>query len=364
MTTSLPPLQNPARTTLSELFDRHGLDFIWIKSLVAIRHLVGFSGSTAQLLCHRDGRRWLFVDGRYTLQASQECPGVTVIEIKKLQEDLCATWRELKIARLGVESTVVTLFDQANIRKHYPELELELMDENFALLRSIKTPEELSILRQGNEAANRAFDDFLGWIKPGVTEAEAAWFIDRRFRELGGTGNSFETLVAAGERSAIVHGKPTDRAIPAGELLIVDRGMIYHGFATDETNTLVLGKATPRQKEIYAVVKEAHDKSLSAVRPGVGCKDLDLLAREVIEKAGYGSYFGHGTGHGVGMDVHERPLVSPNGEGVIEEGMVFSIEPGIYIPGYGGVRIEDVVVVTSDGCEVLSRADKEHFELG
>ncbi len=358
------PLDNPIHFSLTDLFDHYDIDYLWVKDLVTIKYLARFTGSTANLLVGREGRKIIFVDGRYTTQAGQECTVDEVVEIKKPLEDLCDKVKSLKAKSLGFEAGTASYSDYRLLQKQLPELTLTAVDENLAGLRIVKTTEELDKLRASNRVANEAFSAFVDEIHPGWTEKQAAWFLEQQFRERGASGLSFDTLVASGPRAAIVHGKPSDRVFKEGETIIVDRGMMLDHFASDETNTFVLGKADDRQREIYQIVKDAHDQCIDAVKPGADCQKLDAIARDYIDKKGYAEYFGHGTGHGIGLEVHEQPVISPRGSGVLEEGMVFSVEPGIYIPEWGGVRIEDLVVVTADGCEIITLADKNRFVLG
>lgn len=354
---------NPARLELDDLFARDDLDGLWVKNLSSIKHLTGFSGSTAQLLIERKGARVLLVDSRYTTQAQEECRHCEVRQVTKPIDDLCALVAEHHLRRLGFEARQVTYIEYQTLRVLLPQTELLGINENLALLRSIKTPEEIAKLRAVCALADAAYNDLLAAIKPGMSELDAAWLLDCRFREHGARGNSFATIVGGGERAAMVHGQPSARVFAPGDMILIDRGAVLDGYVSDETTTVVLGPADGKLREIYAIVKEAHDRCIAAVKPGVACRDLDALAREVIVKAGYGEYFGHSTGHGVGLEVHEQPTVSANAEGFVEEGMVFSVEPGIYIPGWGGVRIEDLVVVTATGGECLTLADKSLIEL-
>lgn len=355
--------ENPIRIHLDGLIAENRLDALWVKNLPSIKYLVGFTGSTANLLVAAGGRTQLNVDSRYTTQAREECRVDAVVEIVKPMDDLAEAVRQMGVRRLGFEAASVTFSEHRTLSGLLEGVELVPVDPNLAALRLVKRPDELEILREGNRRAQAAFAAFVAEIRVGWREDEAAWRLEQHFREQGGRGLSFETLVCSGPRSAIVHGKPTERTFQRGDFLIVDRGMIFRHFATDETSTFVLGKADARQREIYQTVKDAHDRAIEKVRPGVPCKDIDAAAREYIHSRGFGEFFGHGTGHGVGLEVHEMPHISPRGEGYVEEGMVFSIEPGIYIPDYGGVRIEDVVCVTADGCEILTLADKTAFEL-
>ncbi len=354
---------NPIRFTVEMLFSEYRLDALWVKNLVSIKYLAGFTGSTANLLIEGNQSKLMMVDSRYTIQAGQECAGSRVIEITKPLEDLAEQVVESGYKRLGFEANQATYADVETLKKLLPNVELVAVEKNLANLRVVKSSEEIEKLKTASKIANIAFSELLEQIQPGWTEKEAAWFLEKRFRENGATGLSFDTLVCSGARAAIVHGKPSDKKIEKGELIIVDRGLVADHFCSDETNTLLMGKADDKQKEIYQIVLDAHDKCIESIKPGRSCIDIDAVARDYIREKGYGDYFGHGTGHGIGLEVHEQPMISPRGQGIVEEGMVFSVEPGIYIPEWGGVRIEDLVVVTSDGCEVITRADKKRFEL-
>ena len=182
-------------------------------------------------------------------------------------------------------------------------------------------------------------------------------------RRRGADARAFDFIVASGERGAMPHGRASDKLLCSGELVTIDFGAVKDGYHSDETVTVAVGRPSDRGREIHEIVRQAHDRAIAAVRPGISCRDLDAVARDYIREQGYDDYFGHGLGHGVGLDIHEKPVVSPRSDAVVEEGMVFTIEPGIYIPGFGGVRIEDTVAVTADGCVVLTQAPKELIEL-
>lgn len=354
---------NPLRISIESIIEKYKLDGLWIKSLPVIKYLANFTGSTANLLIDANGKKYLNVDSRYTTQAKEECTVDSVKEISKPIDDLGETAKALGIKRLGFEAGQATFSDHRTLSSILKDGEMVPVDDNLMNLRIVKNETELDKLRESNRIAQKAFEELVAELHVGWTEKEAAWFLEKRFREYGASGLSFDTLVCSGPRSAIVHGKPSDRAFKEGEFIIFDRGLFANNFASDETNTFVLGKADAKHREIYQIVKDAHDRCLEGVKPGIKCNELDGLARDYIHQKGYGEYFGHGTGHGVGLEVHEMPVISPRGEGYLEEGMVFSIEPGIYIPEFGGVRIEDVVAVTADGCEILTLADKTKFEI-
>jgi Xaa-Pro aminopeptidase len=189
-------------------------------------------------------------------------------------------------------------------------------------------------------------------------EAELALQLEFEMRRRGAEGRAFDFIVASGVRGAMPHGRASDKLMQAGELVTIDFGAVLDGYHSDETVTVAVGAISERQHKVYDTVLEAHDRAIAAVRPGITCKELDSIARSYIAEQGFGDYFGHGLGHGVGLEIHEKPVLSPRSDVVVEEGMVFTIEPGIYIPGFGGVRIEDTVVVTADGCRLLTTVPK------
>jgi len=195
-------------------------------------------------------------------------------------------------------------------------------------------------------------------IKPGISEADIALDLEFEMRRLGADGRAFEFIVASGVRGAMPHARASSRVIETGELITIDFGALKDGYHSDETVTISCGEPGERAREIHEIVREAHDLAVAAVAPGISCKALDAIARNHITEKGYGDYFGHGLGHGVGLDIHEKPTLSPRSEAVLEEGMVITVEPGIYVPGFGGVRIEDTLLVTADGYEILTSADK------
>jgi Xaa-Pro aminopeptidase len=200
-------------------------------------------------------------------------------------------------------------------------------------------------------------------IKPGIKEVDIALALELEMRRRGAEGKAFDFIVASGERGAMPHGRASEKIIQSGDLITIDFGALKDGYHSDETVTVACGKPEKRAREIHAIVRTAHDLAINAVRPGISCKDLDEVARSYIRDNGYGDYFGHGLGHGIGLEIHEMPTLSPRSTAVLEEGMVITIEPGIYIPGFGGVRIEDTVVVTVDGCDVITSADKQLLVL-
>ena len=268
------------------------------------------------------------------------------------------------LKKVGFESGVMSVAEHKRLKKLLPGVTLKAAGGTVEESRVIKEPSEIKSIRRAIAVADKGFKDIEDNGVRGRSEADVAWSIERAVREHGADGLSFDMIVASGARSALPHSSVSKNKIKQGSFIVVDMGVELDGYMSDETRTYVAGRATGRHKEIYAVVKDAHDKAISVVRPGIGAEAVDKAARDHIKKSGYGKYFAHGTGHGVGMDVHERPHVSPGSKDVLTDGMVITVEPGIYIPGFGGVRIEDMVLVTPGGHEVLTDGVQELRVLG
>jgi Xaa-Pro aminopeptidase len=244
-----------------------------------------------------------------------------------------------------------------------PKVDFRPTENLIESLSVRKDSEEIKHIRKAVRIADKAFSDILDRIKPGVREKDIAFELEYNMRSQGAEGAAFDLIVASGQRSSMPHGVASAKKLRKGDFVTLDFGCFYRGYASDITRTVVLGKATKRQKTIYEVVLAAQKKACKAVRPGLHCSRLDGVAREIIMKAGFGDNFGHGLGHGIGLKVHDNPTLNPRSTDVLLEGMVTTIEPGIYIPNWGGVRIEDDVLVTSSGGQVLSKSPKELLEL-
>jgi Xaa-Pro aminopeptidase len=341
-----------------EHLTRAGVDFLVVFNLVNVRFLAGFTGSDGALVLGAD-ESWFLTDSRYTTQANQEVTGSRVVEYRRKLEDIAALLLEQGAARVGFEAAHTTVASRDALGGVLPGVELVPVGEEFDDIRQLKEPEELALLDHCAGIASAAFIGILDRIRPGAVERDLALELEFAMKRSGAEEKSFDFIVASGERGAMPHGKAGDRKLRHGDLVTFDFGAMYRGYASDETVTVAVGAADEKQREIYGIVKDAHDRALDGIRPGVLLSGLDALARRHIEAAGYGQYFGHGLGHGVGLEVHEKPAVSFRSTGVVTEGMVFTIEPGIYIPGWGGVRIEDTVQVTSEGFRLLTKVPKE-----
>ncbi len=265
----------------------------------------------------------------------------------------------MRVKRLGFEGSALTWETYQNLKNHLPRITLVPLTAEISDLRACKDPAEVEKVRQAIRIASESFSETVPRLKPGVREKTAGDFLEFRMKRRGGEASSFPLIVASGPRAALPHGKASEKKMEKGEMVVVDFGVRRQGYHSDETKTIILGKPDGKQKKIYELVRKAHDKAIKSIRPGVSVRAIDRAAREVISRAGYGPFFGHGTGHGIGLAVHEAPTVSPRGKGVAEPGMIFSVEPGVYLPGWGGVRLEDLVLVTDRGCEVLTYLSKE-----
>lgn len=342
--------------------ERFGVDYILFTNLYNIRYLTGFTGSDSALIFGRDAG-WFLTDSRYTTQAGQEVPAFDVVEYRGKLEGITGLLKEKGARRVAFEADHTTVAFFRSLVERLPGCELVPVGSELDLLRLVKEPLEVDALAETARIASEAFLGILEQVKPGAVERELALALEIKMKKAGADDKSFDFIVASGPRGALPHGRASEKALQQGELVTFDFGALKNGYHSDETVTVALGKPDQKQREVYQAVKDAHDFALEAVRPGVNVKDLDSIARDHIAAKGYGDYFGHGLGHGVGLEVHEKPVVSYRGEGVVEEGMVFTIEPGIYIPGWGGVRIEDTVSVTSDGYRILTRVPKELMVL-
>ncbi len=346
------------RRRLLPFFEEHGLDLLLIEHPLNLRYLSGFSGSEGALLLTPEGGRFV-CDSRYTVQAGKEITDLQVVENSQRQEGIADLVRQAGAVRLGFEAAHTTVSQHQGLAARLPGVSLVALGPELDTIRNCKDADELEQLAQVAALGSAAFDALLPQIYPGMRESELALQLEFEMRRSGADGRGFDFIVASGVRGAMPHGRASDKPIQSGELVTIDFGAVRGGYHSDETVTVAIGSISDRQRRIYETVQEAHDLAIAATRPGISCRELDAVARDHIRKQGYADYFGHGLGHGIGLEVHEKPVISPRSEAMVEEGMVFTIEPGIYIPGVGGVRIEDTVAVTSDGCRLLTRVSKQ-----
>jgi Xaa-Pro aminopeptidase len=345
------------RKRLLRFFEEHDLDLLLIGHPLNLRYLSGFSGSEGALLLTPEGG-WFLCDSRYTVQANSEVSGLIVVENALHQEGVAALVRQAGGHRLGFEAAHMTVSHHLGLAACLPEMTLVPIGPELDTIRHCKDAEEIQQLANVAALASSSLEEVLKLVRPGLMEAELALQLEFAMRHRGAEGRAFDFIVASGVRGAMPHGRASDKLIQSGELVTIDFGAVLDGYHSDETVTVAVGSISERQQKVYDTVLEAHDRAIAAIRPGITCKELDSCARSYIAEQGFGDYFGHGLGHGVGLEIHEKPVLSPRSDVVVEEGMVFTIEPGIYIPGFGGVRIEDTVVVTPDGCRLLTTVPK------
>lgn len=340
-----------------------GREAALVTSETNIRYFTEFANSEGTLFVTRD-KSYLLVDSRYTEAAQNNVTNAEVIEYTKYYDTLVSLIREYEIRDLLVESSSMTVASLKRLQGKIVETGCRAMtndrlDKLISLQRIIKSKDEIEKMRKAQQITEEAFTELLPMVKPGVTEAELALELEFLMRRKGAAGISFDLITIAGTKTSMPHGVPGDNTVKNGDFVTFDIGALYDGYHSDMTRTIAVGEVSEEQRSIYDIVYKAQMTALSRVKPGVKAYDIDSTARSIIARAGYGDYFKHSTGHGVGLDIHEQPFVSAKGETILSEGMVITVEPGIYLPGKFGVRIEDMVLVTKDGFENFATLPKE-----
>jgi Xaa-Pro aminopeptidase len=355
---------NPRVDRLRQRLEERGLHALFVSQPQNRRYVSGFTGSAGYLLVTPTDTV-IATDFRYYEQAGQQAPGFRLYEGTGPME----TWLPGLLSRLGggklaFESADLTFSVYGTLRKAVEELpqgerpRLVATTNLVEGLRAVKEPQEVAALQAAVDLGDAAFQDVAPRVEPGWTEKQVAWEIERYIREHGGDGTSFDTIVAGGPWGAMPHAYPRDRALHAGQSVVIDMGVLRDGYCSDLTRTILLGKPDDHFRKIYDIVLGAQLTAEELVRPGMTGEEAHMLAHRVIEEAGFGATFGHGLGHGVGLAVHESPRLAKTSTDVLADGMVFTIEPGIYITGWGGVRIEDMVVLEDGKARVMSGAPK------
>lgn len=339
------------------------VDSVLVTRLVNVRYLTGFTGSNAALLVTADAAV-LATDGRYLTQAEQQAPDLERVIDRQCATALVERARKDGVGRLAFEAHDVTVELHETLRTTGAGVELVGSGPLVEALRSVKDDDEIALLRQACAIGDRALTELFATIAPGRTEREIGRELENRMRDHGASGIAFETIVATGPNSAVPHHRPTDRVVAAGDLLKIDFGALFEGYHADCTRTVVVG-AEPAdwQREIHGLVREAQRAGRHALAPGVDVRQVDAAAREVITAAGYGEQFSHGLGHGVGLEIHEAPRVSYDADDRLADRTPVTVEPGVYLPGRGGVRIEDTLVVRDGGPELLTTTPKDLMVL-
>jgi Xaa-Pro aminopeptidase len=344
-----------------------GVDGLLVTHLADVRYLCGFTGSNAALVL-TGGRAVLFTDGRYTMQAKDEAAGTRVVIAKKPAATAACEWMvEVGLKRCGFDAVHTTVAALEAMRKAVPAKVRRGMfvavEPLVARLREVKDNDEIAKIRAAAALGGKLFDEMLGYLRPGLREMEVAARLEHAARLSGAEAMSFETIVASGERSALPHGRASNSKLPKRGFVTLDFGVVLNGYMSDMTRTIHMGRARPEEREVYDAVLEAQETAVLAVADGVTAGKVDEAARSVLRRVGLDEYFTHSTGHGVGLEIHEGPRLAAQQTQVLEQGMVITIEPGVYMPGKFGLRIEDMVLVTAAGSEVLTPSVKAWIEL-
>lgn len=324
------------------------------------RYLTGFNSSLGYLLLTTKGN-YLFVDGRYIEAAEKNATNATVLKLTDIAKQLNEIFKNQGIQRVLIEtensvSTFLFLKKALNVSVSASEP----LSRRLKVMRSVKTSSEIECIKEAQKITEKAFGEVLNFIKVGVTEREIAAFLEYKMKTFGGEGMAFETIAVSGKNSSMPHGVPSDKPVENGDFITMDFGSIYGGYVSDMTRTVAVGYATDQMQEVYSTVLKAQEKVIETVKAGVTCAEADKAARDVITQSGYGEFFTHSTGHGVGLEVHEIPNLWHGATGqTLRKGQVVTDEPGIYLPDKFGVRIEDMLLVTKNGCKNLTKAEKK-----
>ncbi|MBU1355996.1 MAG: Xaa-Pro peptidase family protein [Candidatus Edwardsbacteria bacterium] len=335
------------------------LDAMLFTNLLNIRYLAGYSGSSGMLLVNPRGADFL-TDFRYKEQSAKEVKNArTTIIVNSLLEELSRLPAFVKAKKIGIEEQNLSYAQFLQLQKLGPKKKFIPVSGMAENLRQVKTSDEIQKIARAAQIADLAFAKIIKFIKPGLTEKTIAAQLDHTLKMLGSTNPSFDSIVGSGPNGALPHAQPGERKVRKGDFIVLDFGAIFQGYHSDMTRTVCLGKPSEKHLKIYDIVTKAQAAGLKAVKAGVKGREADLAARKIINDAGYGKYYGHGLGHGVGLAVHEAPGVGMKSENPLPENSIVTVEPGIYLPGWGGVRIEDLVVVAKGGCRILSRSTKK-----
>ena len=349
------------RDALSARLEELSVDALFVTRLLHTRYLTGFTGSNGQVLVRRDGARFL-TDGRYTEQSRREVPDLErVTYLNPLREELPAFLDG--VGRLGFEAEEMTVAARDRYAAALTDVELVPTTEVIESLRAVKDDEERAAIRQAQAITDAAFERILERFAVGISEQQISRQLEALMMDEGAEGLAFDSIVAFGESAAEPHHEPTHRLLEEGDVIKLDFGARFAGYHADMTRTIAFGAPAGEIKKIHDVVKESQQAGIDAVRAGVTGASVDAVSREVIERAGYGDRFVHSLGHGVGLEIHEAPSLGRKQDEPLPSGAVVTVEPGIYIPGLGGVRIEDMVEVTDDGCVVVGTSTRDLIEL-
>ncbi|MBQ6181412.1 MAG: aminopeptidase P family protein [Ruminococcus sp.] len=353
-------------TRLEKLFKEYtGADCALITSDINRRYFTGMKSSAGVVLAFPD-KAYLLIDFRYIEKARATVTSAEVIEMKKLFPQITELIRKQGAKSMAIESENMTVKELNSYRHFFSDLEIidnDDLSNAVNSLRMIKGEDEISCIRKAQEIAETALEELLPFIRPGVTEREVALELNRLMFLHGAEDLSFETIVLSGANTSMPHGVPSDKKVEEGEFVLMDFGAVWNGYHSDMTRTICVGQPTDEMKKVYDIVLRAQLAGIEAARAGITGSELDAVARDIITAAGYGEDFGHSLGHGVGLEIHEKPNASPNYKVQLPAGAVVTVEPGIYIAGKFGVRIEDFVILNENGCENLTKCNKNLITL-
>ena len=343
--------------------EKSGLDALLVSHLPPVRYLTGFSGSNGLAILTPRGQ-WFLTDNRYRQQSRSEVVGFSIVVSS---DTLLQAARKHGILRgkkrIGFESQYLSVASYESLRKLFPSARFIAKRSIIENIAAVKDESEIEVIKHAAAITDKVFKKVLGVLKPGIRELDVSAEISYWHQRYGADGDAFESIVASGPRGALQHGRASEKTICRGEFVTLDFGCTYKGYNSDMTRTVAVGKPTERAKRIYRTVLEAQMKAIEATQPGVSARSLDRAARSHIRSQGFGKYFTHSLGHGLGIEIHEPLRLSVKSKDIVKEGNVFTIEPGIYIQGFGGVRIEDDVVVRQKGVEFLTDAKRDLIEI-
>jgi Xaa-Pro aminopeptidase len=341
---------------IQKKFSDYKIDSLIFFNMNNIRYLSGFTGSDGILIIGNN-KPILLVDGRYISQARMEVNDAKIVEYKNKIRSITETIKDYNLKSIGFESGSIDVSMYNQLLRGFSYQALVPLDGELKFLRAYKDDSEISLMKKAAQISSTAIHSLIAEIKPGCSEKDIALSLEIIARRSGADQLAFDAIVASGENSALPHAKPTDRTIRKGDFIVIDFGVKYKGYCSDETCTLALGELTDQQKDVYQIVKDAHDRAIDTIRTGVKASEVDRHTRNIFGEK-YEKYFLHGTGHGVGLEVHEAPRLNPDSQDVLETRMVVTVEPGIYLPGQWGIRIEDTILVKENSCEKLTKMDK------
>lgn len=348
----------PARIfRIRQKFSDYKIDSLIFFNMSNIRYMSGFTGSDGILIIGGNRIR-LLVDGRYITQAKLEVAGAEIVEYNNKINGIVRAVQELNLKYIGFEAESINVQMYNQLIQELPNEVWVPLGNELKLLRAHKDEAEISLMKKAAEISSAAILTLSSEIKSGCSEKDVALQLEIIARKSGADQLAFETIVAFGENSALPHAKPTGRKIRRGDFIVIDFGVKYKGYCSDETCTFVFQELTDEQKNAYQLVKKAHDRAIAAVKAGVAAAEIDRYTRNIFGES-HGKYFSHGTGHGVGLEVHEAPRIASGSQDILETQMVVTIEPGLYLPGHWGIRIEDTVLIKKNSCEKLTKMDKE-----